>query len=207
MLARCLPLLLAAAVASALPTVVHDAADKSLRVAGGDALSASDGSAGDTNSLQVDGEDELVASDGHPVRVDTVEAHESIFNMTRNPMAVLAKLKSVDVTLEPLNALTGGGLVLPTNTSYQAHLQISAVYRPVNADGIESDVELYLETPSGDVLYINSSSRTGTFTRKSGSNFNLVTSNRATGEGVHKMGFFSALMTSGSFTMMQAGSF
>ena len=80
---------------------------------------------------------------------------------------------------------------------FSSTLQISAAHKPASGAG-----ELYLETPSGDLVHIHAADKTATLTRRSGSTFNIVES--AKGQ-VRAASFGGALMTSGSFTMMSSG--
>ena len=77
-------------------------------------------------------------------------------------------------------------------------LQISAVHKPSGAD------EIYLETPSGDLVHIHAADKTATLTKANGATFNIVES-AAEKNQVRAANFGGALMTSGSFTMMSSG--
>ena len=79
---------------------------------------------------------------------------------------------------------------------FSSTLQISAAHKPASGAG-----ELYLETPSGDLVHIHAADKTATLTKANGATFNIVES--AKGQ-VRAASFGGALMTSGSFTMMSS---
>ena len=97
----------------------------------------------------------------------------------------------------------GAAQVSPPAHLYST-LQIAEVSKPT-----DSDDELYLETASGGLVHIHAAARTATLTKANGAVYNIVdtAAGNAGNNKVGADGFFSALMTSGSFTMMQAGSF
>ena len=178
--------------------------------------------------LSVDGGDDLVDGSGHAVKTDTVESHENLFAMVAEPMEKLAKLKgarffharppppapvallshtpsssslhrpaAITVNLEPASGMQSASAAGLPALRFSSTLQISAAHKPASGAG-----ELYLETPSGDLVHIHAADKTATLTRRSGSTFNIVES--AKGQ-VRAASFAGALMTSGSFTMMSSG--
>ena len=101
---------------------------------------------------------------------------------------------------------------------------VEATYKISGAYKRTAD-EVYLSTPEGHVLKVDSAANTGLITMSSGTTHAVTDQTpperrslkrgpepkfktaRMMSEARRKLGYFSALQTSGSFTMMQAGGF
>ena len=198
-----------------------------LLAAGGGAVPVRGGVVSREAGLSVDGGDDLVDGSGHAVKTDTVESHENLFAMVAEPMEKLAKLKgarffharppppapvallshtpsssslhrpaAITVNLEPASGMQSASAAGLPALRFSSTLQISAAHKPASGAG-----ELYLETPSGDLVHIHAADKTATLTKANGATFNIVES-AAEKNQVRAASFGGALMTSGSFTMM-----
>ena len=200
-----------------------------LLAAGGGAVPTRGGVVSREAGLSVDGGDDLIDGSGHAVKTDTVESHENLFAMVAEPMEKLAKLKgarffharppppapvallshtpsssslhrpaAITVNLEPASGMQSASAAGLPALRFSSTLQISAAHKPASGAG-----ELYLETPSGDLVHIHAADKTATLTKANGATFNIVES-AAEKNQVRAANFGGALMTSGSFTMMSS---
>ena len=165
----------------------------------------------------VNAEGVMTGLDGSAVKTEEVRSYATLYDLPKIETNILAFLDQLTVNL----AGDGAG-AWPAVA--QATFKVTSAIKP-------SDDEVYLFLASGAVAHIDAANTTARVTLADGATFSVVEDEAAAslrrelqeaggatsrrlllGEGEMKahrrrLGFFSALMTSGSFMCMQAGAF
>ena len=159
----------------------------------------------------------MTGLDGSAVKTEEVRSYATLYDLPRIETNILARLDQLTVNL----AGDGAGA---WPAAAQATFKVTSAIKP-------SDDEVYLFLASGAVAHIDAANTTASVTLADGATFSVVEDEAAAslrrelqeaggatsrrlllGEAEMKahrrrLGFFSALMTSGSFMCMQAGAF
>ena len=168
----------------------------------------------------VNAEGVMTGLDGSAVKTEEVRSYATLYDLPKIETNILARLDQLTV------GLAGDGAGAWPAVA-QATFKVVSTLKP-------SDDELYLFLASGAVAHIDAANTTARVTLADGATFSVVEDEAAAslrrelqeaaeaggatsrrlllGEGEMKahrrrLGFFSALMTSGSFMCMQAGAF
>ena len=153
----------------------------------------------------------MTALNGEAMRVDSVESNVALFDLPAVDTASLAKMKDI-VFFADLSTLVG------TGAWAEATYQVGGVYK------INNDVAT-IKTTSGEAITLRRAAQSGELLMN-GVSYPIsdvcagacsagarklstapTTASPVVVLGKRKLGFYSALMTSGNFMMMQAGAF